>query len=68
MVLGKAGSRQAAFWYETVGVFWRLLLGGPTGVFLKALEIESCTQITILIKDRHGDLLKTVPGSQFETT
>ena len=42
MVLGKAGSRQGTFWYETVGVFWRLLMrkGGPKGPFLKIMKID----------------------------
>ena len=65
MVLGKAVSRQGAFQYETVGVFWRLLRreGCSKGASLKIMKIENGTLIQFFIKSRYGEPLNTVPGA-----
>ena len=68
MVLEKAGLRQGAFWYETGGGFWRLLVrkGCPKGSFLKIMKIKHVTKINLFPKDRHLDPLETIPGSGLE--
>ena len=63
MVFGKTRLRQGAFWYETGGVFWRLLVrkGGPNGAFLKIMKIENDTQNQQIIRVRHLYLPETPP-------
>ena len=60
MVLGKAGSRQGAVRYKTVGVCWRVFVpkGCPIGILLKILEIEDGTNIQLFMNIDTGNLQK----------
>ena len=67
-VKSRVAARSGPVWNSRCFLETFVWKGSPKGAFLETLKIENGINIQLFIKIRHGDPLKTVPGSGFEKT